>query len=195
MSSLLYGFFAKETYNLKEPTSRSQPTVSQIWHSGRDMEWCLAQCAKVAPNSHCTTLPNQQDNVPNSQCSLQHTATHCNILQHTATHCNKLQHTATHCNTLQHTECQKPQCAIFPQIHSALLCQIPNSQYSTTPHFTSVPNSEFTLYQCAKFRIYTVPVCQIPNSHCTSVLSFPPNTGNSARFTKFTVCQISRFRR
>jgi len=37
------------------------------------------------------------------QCTLQHTAIHCNTLQHTATHCNTLQHTATHCNTLQHT--------------------------------------------------------------------------------------------
>jgi len=33
--------------------------------------------------------------------TLQHTATHCNILEHTATHCNTLQHTATLCNTLQ----------------------------------------------------------------------------------------------
>ena len=34
--------------------------------------------------------------------TLQHIATHCNILQHTATHCNALQHAAPHCNTLQH---------------------------------------------------------------------------------------------
>jgi len=39
-----------------------------------------------------------------NNCSLLHTATHCNTLQHTATHCNTLQHTATHCNTLQPTE-------------------------------------------------------------------------------------------
>ena len=42
--------------------------------------------------------------------TLQHTATHCNILQHTATHCNTLQHTATHCNTLQHEQTSKTSC-------------------------------------------------------------------------------------
>ena len=39
-----------------------------------------------------------------SHSTLQHIATHCNILQRTATYCNVLQHTkhtATHCNTLQ----------------------------------------------------------------------------------------------
>jgi len=37
------------------------------------------------------------------QHTLQHTATHCNILQHTATRCNTLQRTATHCKALQRT--------------------------------------------------------------------------------------------
>ena len=36
--------------------------------------------------------------------TLQHAATHWNILEHTATHCNILQHTATHCNTHTHTQ-------------------------------------------------------------------------------------------
>ena len=36
-------------------------------------------------------------------CTLEHTATHCNSLQHTATHCNTLQRIATHGKTLQHT--------------------------------------------------------------------------------------------
>ena len=35
--------------------------------------------------------------------TLQHTATHNNTLRHTATHYSTLQYTATHCNTLQHT--------------------------------------------------------------------------------------------
>ena len=63
------------------------------------------------------------------------------------------------------------------------MCHIsPNSQCTT------VPNSKFTVfhyatfYQCAKFRIYTVPVCQIPNLHCTSV----PNS-------KFTLYQCAKF--
>jgi len=46
------------------------------------------------------------------RCTLQLTATHCNI----ATHCNTLQHTATHCNTLQRTS---PRCT--PLQHLALL--------------------------------------------------------------------------
>jgi len=57
------------------------------------------QCTIIHTATHCNTLQHTA-----THCNtLQHTATHCNTLQHTATHCNTLQHTATHCNTLQHT--------------------------------------------------------------------------------------------
>ena len=80
ISSLFQGFFAKETYHLKEPTNRSHP----ITHNRNSLQQTATRC-----DEHCNTL--------------QHTATHCNTLQHTAAHCSTLQHTATHCNTLQHT--------------------------------------------------------------------------------------------
>ena len=52
--------------------------------------------------THCNIL---QDTATPWLCStLQHTATYCNTLQHTATHCNLLQRTATYCNTLHHAD-------------------------------------------------------------------------------------------
>ena len=69
---------------------------------------------------HARTLYTLQHTATLQHCitahcnTLQHVATHCNmlhakcrhartlhILQHTATHCNKLKHTATHCNTTE----------------------------------------------------------------------------------------------
>jgi len=70
-------YSAKETYNFKEPTSRSHPILSVA-------VVLVEQFVDYIP--HCNTL--------------QHTASHCSTLQHSATHCNTL---ATHCNTLQHT--------------------------------------------------------------------------------------------
>ena len=74
----------------------------------------LAHHEKLVTATYCNTLHHIA-----THCSLQHTATQCNIatedrafyrsyLAHhekrlDTTHCNTLQHTAIHCNTLQHT--------------------------------------------------------------------------------------------
>ena len=98
--SLLLGSFAKETYNFKEPTDRSQPIYSFLLKMP-GLVWVALQHTAT----HCDTL--------------QHTATHCNTLQHTATHCDTLRHTATHCDTLRHivTHCVTlPPCSAIRRI-------------------------------------------------------------------------------
>ena len=83
-------FSAKETYNFKEPTNRSNPI------------YIFSHLHKIVCKhtvTHCNALQHTATNCN----TLQYTATHCNTLQHTATHCHTLPHTATHCNTLQHT--------------------------------------------------------------------------------------------
>jgi len=67
-------YYAKETYNFKEPTNRSHP----IRQSRQVLLW-----SKHVRNA------------------LQRSATHCNALQRTAPHCDALHRTATHCNALQ----------------------------------------------------------------------------------------------
>ena len=74
---------------------------------------------EVCDSSYCSIILQHSAYTPQRSATfcntLQHTATHCNILHmhwtesvwynmlYTATHCNTLQHTATHCNTLQLT--------------------------------------------------------------------------------------------
>jgi len=122
-SSLLHGFFAKETYDFKDPTNRSHPIcvwerVSGIWicKVNRDN---MSYYDTLQHTAHidmcvrtCEFCMNMYDEVKfigkichtATHCgTLQHTATHCNTLQHTATLCSALQRNATHCNTLQHT--------------------------------------------------------------------------------------------
>jgi len=92
ISSLLQGFFAKETYNFKEPTSRiiARRCSGKVGEKYSGVNSIQNTPQHKAP--HCTTCT-----------TLHYTDTHRNTPRHTETHCNTLQHTATHCNTLQHT--------------------------------------------------------------------------------------------
>jgi len=44
ISSLLQGSLAKETYNLKEPTNRSQPKARQCQESKHNEHLCVCVC-------------------------------------------------------------------------------------------------------------------------------------------------------
>ena len=53
IQSLLQGFFAKETYNLKEPTNRSHPVASIVrvfWQT------CVAVCCSVNTDCVCVCV-------------------------------------------------------------------------------------------------------------------------------------------
>ena len=90
--SLLHGSFAKESYNLFEPTNLSHPIrCIKVCELG-----CVQQGVRV-----CVQATQNEDR-------LQQTATDYNRLQQTATDYNKLHQIATDCNRLQQTATHRP---------------------------------------------------------------------------------------
>ena len=107
IQSLLWSPFAKETYDLKEPTNRSNP-ICMSMHCNTLQRTAYLHHTSMAPIksgqqhtvTHCTTLQHTATHFGNT---LQDSATHCNTLQHIETHCKTLQDTARHCNTYMPT--------------------------------------------------------------------------------------------
>jgi len=106
--------------------------------------------------------------------SLQHAATHCNILNttgfdcglpycntvlqlHTATHCNTLQHTAIHCISLQHTATL---CSTLQ--HTAAHC---STLQHTASHCNTLMTRCFGLRNIIMLRAHTVSFCDDTQSH------------------------------
>jgi len=136
MWSLLQGSFAKETYNLKEPTNHSHPIPAQSTpFSNTNQRTCTLSHTHnphIPPPTHIHTHLAETNVLWLSR--YRHSRLHCNTLQHAATHCNTLHHTATHFATLQN-QCNMPQ-------HTATHCTKPhhttihyNTLHHTAPHY------------------------------------------------------------
>ena len=120
----------------------------------------------------------------NSGKTLQHTATHCNVLQHfaplcitqqlTTTHCNTLQHTATHYNTRQHMathsnslQLTATHCSTLQ--HTAAHC---NTLHHAAPHCTTL---HYTAPHCTTLQhTVTATHCNTLQHTATHYLSNPP---------------------
>jgi len=113
--------------------------------------------------------------------TLQHTATHCNILQHTATRCNTmqhnaihrytLQHTTTHCNTLQYiaTHCNTLQHTCNTLRLTATHC---NTLLHTATHCNTLQYTAThcnTLQHTALIKMECVSVWCVGGGECTQV--------------------------
>ena len=90
--------------------------VVRSWRTRNVRVWRWAGVQHIATHKHCNTLQHTATalqrattrcNTRNVSVEVSGGATYCNTqtLQHSATHCNILQHAATRCNTMQHKDC------------------------------------------------------------------------------------------
>ena len=154
ISSILWGSFAKETYNFKEPTSGSHPIVICLYRGRRTYvnayvraHWLcrgvsVFVCTRVYVHrwTHmcvCNMLHVRTcicvRNILRVLSALPHTATHCKTLQDTARHCTTLHHTTPDCIRLHQTA---PDCTRLQ--HSPADC---NKLQQTTTHCNTLQHT------------------------------------------------------
>jgi len=115
ISSLLQSSFAKETYNLKEPTNRGHPMIVYVHTTTRRSSVYVrnTQRSSVVTTTQLNCHHNAAPSSPRRSSVVTRHAGMYTCVQtflhvrymlrrsEGAIHCNTLQHTATHCNMLQ----------------------------------------------------------------------------------------------